>query len=289
MESKSSHYYIPQQSSWPILSALALLILAIGSLNLTTTWGLSAIILGLGGLFFMIGGWISSVIKESNAGLYNQQMDNTFRWGMFWFLVAELFLFGLFIGSLFHVRFSITAWLAGQSGTASALTHYLLWPDFAKQWPLVTPPGSSPATSNPHTLTTTRDIPFFNLLLLLLSAVTTLLSLFALKKDYSQKSFFLLSISILLASLFLISQTYYFVFLINADIISKTGVYGSFLIAFIGLQLINVVAALLLFISICIRLYHKKVTKKNSFSLDAGVWWWCFLAGVWLVGYLLIF
>jgi cytochrome c oxidase subunit III len=289
MENKSSRYYVPQQSSWPILGALALLVLAVGSLNLTEAWGLSATILGLGGLVFMIGGWISSIIKESNAGLYNQQMDNTFRWGMFWFLVAELFLFGLLIGSLFHVRFSITTWLAGQSGTASSLTHYLLWPDFSKHWPLVTPPGSSPATSNPPSLITMRGIPFVNLLLLLLSAVTTILSGLALKKDHSRKSFFLLIISILFGSLFLISQTHYFIFLINANIISKTGVYGSFLIAFIGLQLINITAALLLFLSISIRLHHKKVTKKNSFSLDAGAWWWCFLAGVWLVGFLLIF
>ena len=130
MEDKPSRYYVPKQSAWPIIGALALLILAFGSLNLNAKWGPIAALIGLGGLIFMLGGWLVSVTKESNAGLYNLQMDKTFRWGMFWFLFSELFLFGLLIGSIIFVRFSITPWIAGQSGDASQLTHYLLWPDF---------------------------------------------------------------------------------------------------------------------------------------------------------------
>ncbi|MDQ8038886.1 MAG: cytochrome c oxidase subunit 3 [Rickettsiella sp.] len=292
MENKTPHYYIPHQSAWPIIGALALLILALGSLNLSEKWGFSALVIGFGGLLFMIGGWLWSVIKESNAGLYNQQMDKTFRWGMFWFLIAELFLFGLLLGSIFHVRFSITPWLAGQSGDASVLTHYLLWPDFYKHWPLVTPPGNSPPplTSPSHNyLISMRGIPFINSILLVISSLLSILSLYFLKKTKHQKSFITLNAAILLGILFLTLQTFYFLYLAKADIIIKTGVYGSFLIAFIGLHLINVIAALLFFIIISVRMYDQKVSAKNTFSLDAGIWWWCFLAGIWLLGFLLIF
>ena len=288
MENKSSHYYVPHQSGWPILGALALLFLALGSLNLTEKWGLIAFVLGLTGLLFMLGGWILAVVRESNAELYNQQMDKTFRWGMFWFLIAELFLFGLLLGSIFHVRFSITPWLAGQSGDASVLTHYLLWPDFVKHWPLITSPENSPATNPTPTLVSMRGLPFLNLTLLIISALISILSFFYLKKGNFSKNFMTLNCSILLGFLFLVLQTYYFIYLTKVDII-KTGVYGSFLIAFIGLQLLNIAAALLFFITISFRIYHHKVTPKNTFSLEAGVWWWCFLAGIGLLGFLLIF
>ena len=289
MENKSSHYYVPHQSGWPILGAVALFVLALGSLNLGEKWGIVALVIGLAGLLFMLGGWLRSVVKESDAGYYNQQMDKTFRWGMFWFLISELFLFGLLLGSIFHVRFSITPWIAGHSGDASLLTHYLLWPDFSKHWPLVTPPGSSPATLSTHTLVSMRGIPFLNLTLILISAIISLLSLISLKKADYKKSCRTLNASIVLGILFLALQIYYFIYLTNANIIVKTGIYGSFLIAFLGLHILNITAALVFFISISLRIYHHKVTAKNTFSLDAGVWWWCFLAGIWLLGFVLIF
>jgi cytochrome c oxidase subunit 3 len=289
MENKPSHYYVPPQSGWPILGALALLILAFASLNLTEKWSFIALFIGFFTLLFMIGGWLWSVITESNAGLYNQQMDRTFRWGMFWFLISELFLFGLLLGSIFHVRFTITPWLAGQSGDASLLTHYLLWPDFSAHWPLVTPPANSPPITGIHTDSSMKRIPFANLILLILSASIAALSNFFLKKEQYKQSFVMLNAAILIGILFLGLQTYYFFYLLTVNIIVKTGIYGSLLITLLGLHILNVLAALLFFIGISIRLRQHRLTGKNTFSLDAGIWWWSFLSGIWLLGFFLIF
>jgi len=284
----SSRYYVPHQSAWPALGALALLILAFGSLNSTETWGFIALVMGLSILLFMISGWLWSVIKESDAGLYNQQMDKTFRWGMFWFLVAELFLFGLLLGSIIHVRFSITPWLAGHSGDASMLTHYLLWPDFAQHWPLVTPPAHSPATTTAKTgLSGVGHLPLVNVIILMLSALMVALAKRFLKKLEYSISLIMLKLAILFGILFLSLQSYYFFYLTKVDIIVKTGIYGSLLIVFIGLHIINVFAALLLLISV--RLYQHKLTHNNTFLLDAGIWWWSFLTGIALLGFFLIF
>jgi cytochrome c oxidase subunit III len=288
MQNKPNHYYVPQQSGWPILGALALLMLAFGSLNLNEKWGLIAFLLGLGGLLFIIGGWLCSVSKESNAGLYNQQMDKTFRWGMFWFLISELFLFGLLLGSIFHVRFSITAWLAGHSGDASLLTHYLLWPDFSRHWPLTTPPANAPARVA-YTFISMQGILFINTLLLTLSAILLIIASAVFKKENYRRNVMALNFSILFGFTFLILQSYYFFYLIKMDIIHKTGIYGSLLIAFLGLHIINILAAILLLLSIALRIHHHKITTNNTFLLDAGVWWWCFLTGVWLLGFLLLF
>lgn len=288
MKNKDDSYYIPEQSAWPIIGALALLFLAFGSLNFDKHWGLIAFIIGVAGLMFMLSGWLWNVTQESDAGLYSQQMDKTFRWGMLWFLISELFLFGLLIGSIIHVRFSITPWLAGQSGDASQLTHYLLWPDFAKHWPIIKPPSSSIATSTPS-LASMRQIPLINLIILLSSALLLTDSLYHLKQMRYKLCRVTLNMAIFLAFIFLISQTYYFIQLIHVNIIAKSGVYGSFLIAFLGLHLLNIVAALLFLCILCIRVHKNKLLEKNAFSFDAAVWWWDFLAAIWTLGFICIF
>lgn len=158
--------------------------------------------MGVAGLVFMLSGWLWNVTKESDAGLYNQQMDKTFRWGMLWFLISELFLFGLLIGSIIHVRFSITPWLAGQSGDASQLTHYLLWPDFAKHWPLMKPPSSA-ATASTQNFSFIRQILFINLILLLFSALFLTNSLYHFKKMHYKLCRVTLNSTIFLAFIFL--------------------------------------------------------------------------------------
>ncbi|MGC1854900.1 MAG: cytochrome c oxidase subunit 3 [Candidatus Aquirickettsiella sp.] len=287
MKNKDSSYYVPEQSAWPIIGALSLLFLAFGSLNFDKHWGLIVFIIGVAGLVFMLCGWFWNVTQESDAGLYNQQMDKTFRWGMLWFLISELFLFGLLIGSIIHVRFSITPWLAGQSGDASQLTHYLLWPDFAKHWPLIKPPSSTVATSTMN-LSSLHQISLINLIILLSSALLLTDSLYHFKKMRYKLCRVTLNISILLACIFLISQSYYFFHLIHIHIIAKSGVYGSFLIAFLGLHLLNIIAALLFICILCFRVYKNKLLKKNAFSFDAAVWWWDFLAVILALGFFLI-
>jgi cytochrome c oxidase subunit III len=287
MKNKAS-YYVPEQSAWPIIGALALLFLAFGSLNLEQKWGVIAFMIGLVGLVFMLGGWFWNVTQESNAGLYNQQMDKTFRWGMCWFLVSEFFLFALLIGSIIHVRFSIAPWLAGQSGDASQLTHYLIWPDFAKHWPLLKPPSATTA-ANTFSLSSLHQIPLINLIILIASALFLTTARYQ-KKSMGHKSCRLsLNLAIFLAFIFLISQTYYLIQLINAHIITQSGVYGSFLIAFLGLHSLNSVGALLLMGIVCFRIYRNQLLEKNSFSFDATVWWWDFLAAIWLLGFFLVF
>ncbi|TLY47124.1 MAG: hypothetical protein E6K54_07110 [Gammaproteobacteria bacterium] len=288
MKSKDSSYYVPEQSAWPIIGALALLFLAFGSLNLKKHWGFIAFLVGIAGLVFMLSGWFWNVTQESDAGLYSQQMDKTFRWGMLWFLISELFLFGLLIGSIIHVRFSITPWLAGQSGDASQLTHYLLWPDFAKHWPSIKPPGVTTVASTPS-LASMRQIPLINLIILLSSALLLTDSWFHFKKKRYKLCRFTLTCAIFLAFVFLMSQTYYFIHLVHAHIITKSGVYGSFLIAFLGLHLLNIIPALLFLCTLCLRLYKKKLVERNAFCFDAAVWWWDFLAVIWALGFFCIF
>jgi len=287
VKKKDAFYYVPEHSQWPIIGALALLFLAFGSLNIGKKWGLIALIIGVAGLAFMLTGWFWNVAQERQAGFYSPQMDKTFRWGMVWFLIAELFLFGLLLGSIVHVRFSITPWLAGQGGDASQLTHYLLWPDFAKQWPLLTPPRVATHQVKPvHSLL--NDLPLINLIVLLASAFCLSAAHYHFKKingPYCRLSF---NLAICFAFIFVISQFYYFIHSLNTHVITQRGVWGSFLIAFLGFHLLNCVAALFFLLFLYTR-YCKNAFEKNIFSFDASVWWWDFLTIIWVFGFFLIF
>ena len=70
---------------------------------------------GLAIIVFMMIGWFGTVISESEGGLYNAQVDKSFRMGMFWFIFSEVMFFAAFFGALFYARNMSIPWLGGES------------------------------------------------------------------------------------------------------------------------------------------------------------------------------
>ena len=104
-------YYVPSQSRWPIVGALALFLIAIGaasyvsSLNSETNgYGGYVLLAGIALVIYMLFGWFSNVINESMTGKYSHQMDNSFRQGMSGFSFSEVMFFAAFFGALFYAR-----------------------------------------------------------------------------------------------------------------------------------------------------------------------------------------
>ena len=88
-------YYVPDQSRWPIIGAIALFFLALGAGHLVnevasgqTGFGRYLMMAGVALLAFMLFGWFRHIIRESMTGLYSAQMDRSFRQGMVWFTLA---------------------------------------------------------------------------------------------------------------------------------------------------------------------------------------------------------
>ncbi|MCX4035690.1 cytochrome c oxidase subunit 3 [Aeromonas caviae] len=82
-------YYVPDQSRWPIIGAIALFFLALGAGHLVnevasgqTGFGRYLMMAGVALLAFMLFGWFRHIIRESMTGLYSAQMDRSFRQGM---------------------------------------------------------------------------------------------------------------------------------------------------------------------------------------------------------------
>ena len=76
-------------------------------------------------LFF---GWFGTVIGENQRGIYNLQVDRSFRMGMMWFIFSEVMFFAAFFGALFYARQLSVPWLGGEG--VKIFNKLLLWQDY---------------------------------------------------------------------------------------------------------------------------------------------------------------
>src|SRR5690348_989514 len=118
----STKYYVPDQSIWPIIGAIALGLIAFGAGHYTIeysneTKGFGHYVLGAGlfVLFVMLFGWFRDQIHESRSGLYNAQLGESYKKGMLWFIFSEVMFFLAFFGALFYARMIAVPWLGGAS------------------------------------------------------------------------------------------------------------------------------------------------------------------------------
>ena len=91
-------YYVPKPSHWPLVGSIGLTTTLVGAASwLHHDWyGPYIFTLGLAILVFMMFGWFGQVIYENEKGLYDLQVDRSFRWGMSWFIFSEVCFFGAF-------------------------------------------------------------------------------------------------------------------------------------------------------------------------------------------------
>jgi len=83
-------YYVPHGTRWPIVGSLGLItILASAAFwmndSAVAPW---TFLVGVAILIYMVVGWFGVVIRESEEGMYNSQVDTSFRIGMMWFIFS---------------------------------------------------------------------------------------------------------------------------------------------------------------------------------------------------------
>jgi len=172
MNQEYENYYVPEQSPWPIVGAIALFFIAVGAaltvMSASKEGGGSGVYLlyvGIAVLLYMLYSWFKNVITESDQGLYSAQMDRSFRQGMSWFIFSEVMFFMAFFGALFYARILSVPWLGGAGN--NAMTNEVLWPTFEAVWPLVTTPAGDTTQAMGW-----QGLPLINTLILLASSVT---------------------------------------------------------------------------------------------------------------------
>jgi len=199
MTTDTTRYYLPAPSHWPIVGSTALFLLALGavlSFNEAAAGGY-VLAAGFAVLIYMLVGWFGTVIRESEGGLFNNQVDRSFRWAMSWFIFSEVMFFAAFFGALFYLRVLSVPWL----GSGDTLEQ--LWPGFQAKWPV-----SGPGIEEAFEPMAPWGIPAINTLILLSSGATVTWAHWGLKKNNRRQLNIGMFLTIALGCLFLFLQAY---------------------------------------------------------------------------------
>src|SRR5258708_12290354 len=137
-------YYLPKPSHWPIIGACALLLSAVGAATWINRGSAGPYILaaGMALLVYMLFGWFGTVIRESEAGLYNKQVDISYHWAMGWFIFSETMFFAAFFAALFYMRWHAVPQLSSRATGE-------LVPGFKGRWPSTGPPHQATLLPQP--------------------------------------------------------------------------------------------------------------------------------------------
>ena len=283
MASATDRYYLPHNSHWPILGSIGLCALFVGFARVLTGANIGSTLMVVGALVvvLMLVGWFGTVIRESQAGSYNRQVDRSYRWGMSWFIFSEVMFFGAFFAALFYARVLSVPWLGGAGGEAS--THLFIWPDFVANWPLLKLPDAS-QFDVANAPMEAAGIPALNTLILLSSAGTVTWAHWGLKAERRSQLIVGLILTVLLGLLFLGLQAYeYWHAFTDLNLGISSGIYGTTFIMLTGFHGLHVTVGTIMLIVILGRSIAGHFTPLGHFAFEASAWYWHFVDVVWLL------
>ncbi|SBS61085.1 cytochrome c oxidase subunit 3 [Vibrio atlanticus] len=285
MSSKKEVYFVPHQSHWPLVGAVALFLVAVGAgltvQNMGTdaaggVFGKAVLLVGFCVLLYMLAGWFSNVITESLSGLYSEQISRSFRQGMSWFIFSEIMFFGAFFGALFYARMISVPWIGGAGN--NEMTHEVLWPMFQSMWPLTTTPDGVTTEAMSW-----QGIPLKNTIILLLSSVTLHMAHISLEQNKRMALIVWLEITIVLAGFFLFFQVEEYLHAYQyMGLTLQSGIYGNTFFLLTGFHGLHVCLGTIFLIVLLARVAKDHFTPKDHFAFQAGSWYWHFVDVVWL-------
>ncbi|AZZ96808.1 cytochrome c oxidase subunit 3 [Pseudoalteromonas sp. R3] len=285
MASGYEKYYVPEQSPWPIVGAIALFGVAVGG-GLTvmeSPGGQFILYAGIGLLLFMLAGWFRHVIHESQGGLYSAQMDRSFRQGMAWFIFSEVMFFAAFFGALFYARMFAVPWLGGASN--NAMTHEILWPSFEAMWPLLSTPSGDTTQAMGW-----QGLPLINTIILLVSSVTLHFAHSAMEQDQRNKVKVFLGLTILLGFGFLVLQVEEYIHAYqDLGLTLDAGIYGNTFFMLTGFHGMHVTLGAIILAVVWLRVMKGHFSAHNHFAFQAGAWYWHFVDVVWLCLFVFVY
>lgn len=289
-EQQYEKYYVPAQSPWPFVGAVALFLIAVGAGNFVveTTkgkegYGGEILTVGILVLFVMLFGWFKNQIDESMSGLYSEQLGRSYRQGMSWFIFSEVMFFAAFFGALFYARVFSIPWLGGESN--NAMTSQILWPTFEAVWPLVkTPDGTETQAMG------AVGLPLYNTIILLISSVTCHFAHVGLEQDNRKKLTVFLGVTILLGLVFLFFQVEEYVHAYTEmGLTLDAGIYGNTFFLLTGFHGMHVTLGTIMLIVMFFRVLKGHFTPDNHFAFQATSWYWHFVDVVWVCLFVFVY
>src|ERR1700728_269212 len=257
----STKDYLPHGSPWPILGSVALFCLLLGRRGFLNDWaGGWALIPGAVLLATMFFCWFGTVIGENQHGVYNHQVDRSFRMGMIWFIFSEVMFFAAFFGALFYARNFAVPWEGGEG--VKLVNKLVLWKNFNPTWPTNGPAHIGGRADGTFNVIPAFGLPAVNTLILLTSGLTVTLAHHALRASHRGALKIWLALTFLLGFTFVGLQAHeYGEAYREMGLRLSTGIYGSTFFMLTGFHGLHVtIGAIMLMV----------------------LWYWHFVDVVWL-------
>jgi cytochrome c oxidase subunit 3 len=278
VSAQSGGYYFAPPSKWPVVGTTALFFMACGgvmAMNGIQPFGWISLLLGFAILIYMLFGWFGQVIGESENGVFNKQVDVSFRWSMSWFIFSEVMFFAAFFGALFYARTYSVPWLAD-------IDNSLIWQGYDARWPTAGPYLDA-NTAYQFTPMTAWGLPALNTFLLLSSGVTVTWAHHALKANKRGQLIAGLLATVLLGITFLFVQAYEYSHAYSELNLKLTsGIYGSTFFMLTGFHGFHVTLGAIMLTVILFRSIKGHFTADHHFAFEAVAWYWHFVDVVWL-------
>ncbi|RMG58208.1 MAG: cytochrome c oxidase subunit 3 [Gammaproteobacteria bacterium] len=272
-------YYVPHGSHWPIIGSIGLTSLMVGLSSWLNGVEVGKLVL-LGGVaitLVMMVGWFGTVIRESQQGCFNDQVDRSFRWGMFWFIFSEVMFFAAFFGALFYARELAVPWLGGEG--AKGIANEVLWQGYQATWP-TNGPAQIGGEFEPMPA---WGIPAINTLILLTSGATVTWAHWALKQNKRGQFIGGLFLTIALGVTFLVLQIHeYGEAYRHMNLTLESGIYGSTFFMLTGFHGLHVTIGAIMLTVMLLRAIKGHFTPEHHFAFEAAAWYWHFVDVVWL-------
>ncbi|TLX52254.1 cytochrome c oxidase subunit 3 [Pseudoalteromonas ruthenica] len=289
MSNQYEKYYVPEQSPWPIVGAVALFFIAVGAglsvMQLEQGGGSGTywLIAGIAVLVYMLVGWFRNVINESQSGLYSAQMDRSFKQGMSWFIFSEVMFFGAFFGALFYARMLAVPWLGGEGN--NLMTNEVLWPEFSASWPLELTPGGDTTQAMGW-----QGLPLINTIILLVSSVTLQFAHTAIEKNNRKQLTVFLALTVILGAVFLFLQGEEYIHAYqDLGLKLDSGIYGNTFFLLTGFHGMHVTLGAIMLTVVLIRVIKGHFSSEKHFAFQAAAWYWHFVDVVWLCLFVFVY
>jgi cytochrome c oxidase subunit 3 len=278
----ANRYYIPHDSHWPIVGSVALFTVMLGAISYLNDWAAAwSFLPGAALLIFMFAGWFSTVIGENQHGIYNLQVDRSFRMGMMWFIFSEVMFFAAFFGALFYARMLSVPWLGGQG--VKFFTNLILWPSYESAWPTNGPGHVGGHENSSFQTIAAFGIPAINTAILLTSGLTVTIAHHALRVGNRRVLTIFLALTFLLGFTFVGLQAHeYGEAYKDFGLRLSTGIYGSTFFMLTGFHGLHVTVGAIMLTVIWLRVLRGHFTPKRHFAFEAVAWYWHFVDVVWL-------